>query len=192
MMQKLWKFSAISLLLAGSLCARETILDMNLNDEDLEAGISQVHNWSKNSKTFFGGGFLNGTDEYGKQHTMIHAEATHMGLTEVRGFMVGLGAKAIHATLDDSDAGAFALRGKLFYTLPVKVNTILSASYNYAPKPLSFADLTRYSEARLEVNVEVIESGMVYGGWRTIDMEFDGGTDYNFNDALYLGIKVMF
>ena len=180
-------------LLAGLLRADQgLILDMNLNDEDLEAEVSKQHNWSRNSRTFFGGGFLNGTDEYGKQHTMVHAAATHMGLTEIRGFMVGLGAKAIHATLENEDVSAFALRGKLFYTLPVKINTILAFTYNYAPKPLSFSELTRYSEARLELNFEIIEGGMVYGGWRTIDMELNGNRDYNFNDAMYLGVKLMF
>jgi len=185
------------------------VLEININNDDLEVELAKMKAWSRNSQTFFGAGFLKSYDEDDVENLLYYATLTQVGYTDIRGFSFGIGFRGIYSELDEKanpikdekkNTSALAARAKLLYTLPLRVKTIISATYNYAPKSLCFSnDLTAYREYRLEINAEPIDGGWLYAGLRDIEFEFDDDkvpatrdNTYTLNHAGYVGFKLYF
>jgi len=204
-------FSVLFLLLTG-LSANNTgsILEVNINNDDLEVDYSSVQSWSRNSQTFYGFGALNAYDNDGIQNTLYNVTLTQVGYTDIKGVGFGIGLRGVFTLLNkdvdpymdqhpdgkgsEKEVGALGLRMKLTYTFPVRVKTILAGTYNYAPRSLSFTqDLESFTESRVELSAEPIDGGWVYLGYRAIDFSFeDGGGTYALNHKAYGGIKIYF
>ena len=172
-------------------------IDLNVNTEDLEVSLSQLQNFSSNPRFYYSADYLKAYDEEDREQSMISGQMMIIGLTEIRGFTAGLGLKGLVTRIDtegdDLDAAAVAVRLRLAYTLPLVVKTTVAVSGGYAPKSLCFSDLEGYTEMRGQVEAEVIEGGLVYGGLRKLDMKFKDIDDtYTFNSAPYVGIKFLF
>jgi len=190
----------------SELSAREagSVAEININEEDLEVDYAAVKNWSRNSQTFFGAGFLNAYDDDGIKNTLYNVTLTQVGYTDIKGVAFGIGVRSVFGLLNEElnidgdgkekEVLALGMRVKLLYTFPLRVKTILSGTYNYAPKSLSFSpDLERYSEYRVELNIEPIDGGWVYAGMRGIDFKFETHDDaYTLNKTAYAGIKIYF
>ena len=190
----------VSFLLAtATLTAAQTVnaLDVNINEDDLELSVSQLKNFSRNSRVYYSVGYLSAYDENSEQQGLFSAEMMMIGLTEIKGFSAGVGLKGfatrINRSNQDRDATGGAVQIRVAYTLPLIIKTTFSGQGGYAPKSLSFGDLEQYTELRLQVDAEVIDGGLFYLGYRMIDMEFENnGGSYEFNNAPYLGIKFVF
>lgn len=192
--------------LAGDLAARNagSVVEININEEDLEVDYASVTNWSRNSQTYFGAGFLNAYDDDGIQNTLYNVTLTQVGYTDIKGVAFGIGVRGVFGLLNEEvnidgnekekEVAALGMRLKLLYTFPLRVKTMLVGTYNYAPKSLSFSeDLERYSEYRVELNIEPIDGGWIYGGLRGIDFKFEHLDDtYTLNKTAYAGIKIFF
>jgi hypothetical protein len=188
-----------------------SVVELNINNDDLELHFATLKKWSRNSQTYFGIGVLSGYDDYDydgddkHEHKLYDATLTQIGYTDIKGISFGVGFKAVYANLDDLptdkdlDVSAVGLRLKLLYTLPLRVKTIVAGTYNFAPKSLCFSsDLSRYNEYRLEINAEPIDGAWVYAGFREIEFTFedlavvDGEDTYTFNKAGYFGVKIYY
>jgi len=192
--------------LTGEAAAREagSVVEININEEDLEVDYASVTNWSRNSQTYFGAGFFNAYDEDGVQNTLYNVTLTQVGYTDIKGVAFGIGVRGVFGLINEEvnidgdgkekEIAALGMRLKLLYTFPLRVKTMLVGTYNYAPKSLSFSeDLERYSEYRVELNVEPIDGGWVYCGLRGIDFKFEHLDDaYTLNKTAYAGIKIFF
>ena len=192
--------------LLGEAAARDagSVVEININEEDLEVDYASVTNWSRNSQTFFGAGFLNAYDEDGIQNTLYNVTLTQVGYTDIKGIAFGIGVRGVFGLINEEvnidgdgkekEVAALGMRVKLLYTFPLRVKTMLAGTYNYAPKSLSFSpDLERYSEYRVELNVEPIDGGWIYCGLRGIDFKFEHLDDaYTLNQTAYAGIKIFF
>ena len=192
--------------LTGEVAAREagSVVEININEEDLEVDYASVTNWSRNSQTYFGAGFFNAYDEDGVQNTLYNVTLTQVGYTDIKGVAFGIGVRGVFGLINEEvnidgdgkekEIAALGMRLKLLYTFPLRVKTMLVGTYNYAPKSLSFSeDLERYSEYRVELNVEPIDGGWVYCGLRGIDFKFEHLDDaYTLNKTAYAGIKIFF
>ncbi len=192
--------------LVSELAARNTgsVVEININEEDLEVDYASVTNWSRNSQTYFGAGFFNAYDDNGIKNTLYNVTLTQVGYTDIKGVAFGIGVRSVFGILNEElnidgdgkekEVAALGMRLKLLYTFPLRVKTMLVGTYNYAPKSLSFSkDLERYSEYRLELNVEPIDGGWVYAGLRGIDFKFETHDEaYTLNKTAYAGIKIFF
>lgn len=198
----------LTLGLVSELAARNTgsVVEININEEDLEVDYASITNWSRNSQTYFGAGFFNAYDEDGIQNTLYNVTMTQVGYTDLKGVAFGIGVRGVFGLLNgeldidqdgkesEKEIAALGMRVKLLYTFPLRVKTMLVGTYNYAPKSLSFSeDLERYSEYRVELNIEPIDGGWVYAGMRGIDFKFEHLDDtYTLNKTAYAGIKIFF
>jgi hypothetical protein len=198
----------LTLGLVSELAARNTgsVVEININEEDLEVDYASVTNWSRNSQTYFGAGFFNAYDSDGIRNTLYNVTLTQVGYTDLKGVAFGIGVRSVFGLLNkelnidgnekekEKEIAALGMRIKLLYTFPLRVKTMLVGTYNFAPKSLSFSpDLERYSEYRVELNIEPIDGGWVYGGVRGIDFKFENRDEtYTLNKTAYAGIKIFF
>jgi hypothetical protein len=126
-------------------------------------------------------------------------------LEGVEGIELTFGAKAILANIDDDDDSeiedkwfaAVPLMGMIRYTFPPLMFNIppisLETKILYAPKALSFGDSEKYSEFRVNADIEMIENVKIYTGYRNIITGFDVGDrdneDYLFSNGFYGGLR---
>lgn len=181
------------------LFSQETnILDVNINNEDLEVEAASLKSWSKNSYTHYSIGALKTYDEQDKGMTAYHASMTQIGYTDLKGISFGVGLKAIQANFiindEDYSATALGVRLKGVYTFPLKVKTVLTGTYNYAPRSLSFSkDLESYTEYRATIKAEPIDGAWVYLGFRNIEFNFQSVDEkYKFNESAFFGMEIFF
>ena len=204
------KILMTSLCTSGLLLAQSGV-GINVNEDDFEIeGTLDSRNLQalQTSSTIFLAdfNFINVEDgeETGKL-LGVGIGATNQ-LEGVEGVELTFGAKAILANIDDdSDSAlddnkwfaAVPLMGMIRYTFPPLMFNIppisLETKVLYAPKALSFGDSEKYSEFRVNADIEMIENVKIYAGYRNIITGFDVGDrdneDYLFSNGFYGGLK---
>ncbi|MDR2639197.1 MAG: hypothetical protein LBC09_05115 [Helicobacteraceae bacterium] len=191
-MRKLSLFIACAALLS----AEKQSFMLNINDEDLQIGYEMISPIGAEAGLYYGVTALRGADEYDKMRLSGAFHINAIGLTPINGLAAKIGIKAAVAQIeqsDDKDVYPFAtpIGVGLIYTLPVAIKTHLSAFYDIAPTALCFNECDRYTELRFEAGIEPIEGGMVFGGWRKIELR-EEGWKYDLNKAAYVGVRVSF
>ncbi|MGP1560699.1 MAG: YfaZ family outer membrane protein [Helicobacteraceae bacterium] len=192
-------------LAAALLASAQNVVDINLNDSDIEAGYEHIKKFSRNTKIYTSAHFLRGESTYSKQsgwkrkNWLTDIQTSVMGLTAIPGLSVGIGAKGILAKVDysplkDWDLLGFGIKGDVLYALPISVKTYIHVLYVYGPNSLAFMDLKSFYDFRAQLDVEIIDGGMIYGGFRDIGIKskrFE--KDYfEFNKAFFVGVKFVF
>ncbi len=181
--------------LATGLLHAETSVGLNINNEDVE---------------FFGELNFNALADYSSGTTYLldanylYTDGDHFAgigfrgenkLQGMEGLTLSLGARLVFV----DDFAALPLMVKARYALPI-VDTIpttsLMASFAYAPSVLTFVDGDRYSELRVEADMEVISNIHIFLGYRDINTDYKIKNykirDDNFNDSFYGGMKLSF
>jgi len=189
---------AFATLFSSALLLAESGVGLNINEKDLEIeGIIDSRNLKalQTSSTVFQAdiNFLNENEE----NKLIGVGLGATNLVEgVEGLEATLGAKFIWAELGSKDFTAAPLMGKVRYTFPPLMYNIPPVSVEgkllYAPKVLAFGDSEEYREFRANVDVQVIESGNIYVGYRNIHAHYDGIGNYLFDNSFYAGIKILY
>jgi len=177
----------------------QNVVDINLNNTDVEAGYEHIKRFSKNTKIYSSIHYLSGEDKWDKKNWLLDARTTVVGLTDIPGFSVGIGGKAIftrveHRNSNDWDFLGLGIQADILYTLPVRVKTLFHFLYVYGPESLAFLDLHNFYEMRLQFDVEIIDGAMIYAGYRDIEMKAKKHTKeyYEFNKDVYVGVKFVF
>jgi hypothetical protein len=172
--------------------------DVNINGSDLQVSGTSAAKMSSTTTAYYTLSYLAVEDEFEQKHSSIYGDMLLSG-KQNKMFNFGLGFRAQYVNLDSDAVDDFVcipLRGKLYFTLPVKaVKTVFSAEIAYAPEVLMFSDdFSSSSETRFELSAELIENGFVYFGIRDFDVEVkDSGESFQLNDqASFLGLKMEF
>lgn len=190
-----------------SLFAVHTV-ELNINDVDLEAGVKlDIGQYNQNVEpdtTFIGVTYLSANEEYSKlsDGNKISELGEYFNVNflirqEIQnGLYIGLGVKAVFASIDKPDVGTFTaipLGVESEYLLPVTnvIPILFKAQVYYAPASLSLSDSKSYLEYRLGLDFEVIQRGSLYIGFRNIETNYKV-SDYVYNRASYFGFKFAF
>lgn len=175
--------------------ASEKSVALNINDDDLEVAMFLESDISRNSKIVYELSGLSAVDEFDNKYSTALVGIENIGLTDLKGIIFGLGFNAHTLYNDDTEDtfSALALRARVGYVLPVMIKTTISGVVNYAPESLCFSgDIEKYTNTKVEAEVDVIDGGRVVVGYRNIVYGLDGGDDYKYNSAVYGGFKLVF
>jgi len=175
-------------------------LEINLSDEDVEAGLrldlSKMNNID--ADTYFGMKIVNGNEKNSetirKTDPLIEASFLIMRpVNNVSGLKVGLGVKGEFTNIDGDDFVATPLGLEVEYKLPFNspIAVYAGGMFYYAPGPLCFSDADRYVESRANIDFEVIRNGRITVGYREIETDVKK-RDVTYNETLYAGFKFLF
>jgi len=188
-------------LLSSVLLLADSGVGVNINEQDLEIeGVLDSRNLAamQTSSTIYQAdiNFLY-NDETSKL-VGLGIGATNK-VEGFEGLEATLGFKYIWAEVgekQEDDFNALPLMGKVKYSFPPLMYNIppvsVEAKVLYAPKVLSFGDSKSYHEYRVSADMEVIESGSIYVGYRNIHTENKDISNSLFNTSFYAGLKLRY
>ncbi|HSR74489.1 MAG TPA: YfaZ family outer membrane protein [Sulfurovum sp.] len=183
------KLCFTSLLSIGLLHAQSSV-GLNVNNDDLEMlgsiDLNALTSYSGGTSFMIDAAYLH-ADGDNLANVGISAEGSFQG---AYGLALGFGAKLVFT----DDFMALPLFAKAKYTLPLHDSiptTSLSTSFAYAPSVLAFMDAERYTEFRVEADMEVITNIHLFTGYRNIHTKYDTH-DKIFNNSFYGGMKLSF
>ncbi len=180
----------LSFLLPLSVLQAQSNVGININDRDLEVlanmNLNTFAEYSDSTAYILDSYYLNsdGDDLFS---IGISGENTFQG---IQGLRLGFGTRLVFV----DDFAALPLFGKASFILPFNDSiptTSLVTSFAFAPTVLTFRDGEGYSEFRLEVGMEVIQSIHLFVGYRNINTEYKT-FDKTFNESFYAGMKLSF
>ncbi|MDR1911519.1 MAG: hypothetical protein LBQ52_04125 [Helicobacteraceae bacterium] len=180
---------------ALALFAQKQSIAIDVNNEDLEGSYELFSPIGEDANLYYGFTVLRGADEYDKMRVSGSFHIKAIGLTPLDGLAVGIGLKVAMAYTDDNEEDEYTFAAPLhvgaIYTLPIAVKTHIAALFDFAPTALCFNDCDRYTQLRFEAGIEPIEGGMIFGGWRKIELR-EEGWKYELNKAAYIGVRISF
>jgi len=184
----MWRNSLVVVLFfcASGAARAAGILDLNINNDVAEL------KWG----TSVGTGQLSFGGIY---HDLSHDWLAYAGFlgrgeggTSVGRTEAGIGGRVYGGPLGANDLLAVALGGE-FTVYPSNGNIGVGGYGYYAPNVLSMRRVTRFWDAGLRVEFEVIKrTGYVYLGYRQIRGNLDVGTDVDFDRSGQIGMRIAF
>ena len=188
-------------------------IELNINDLDLETGvkldIGQFTNNVEPDTTFIGISYINANEEYSNDENKNsiselggYFNFNFLVKQEIRNsdFSLGLGMKIVLASIKNPNLDLFraiplGIEGEYILPFDKVIPILLNTKVYYAPESLTFSDARSYLEYRVEVNMEVIQRGTLYFGYRSINTNYtisDIEYDYVYNESGYFGFKFNF
>jgi hypothetical protein len=173
---------------------------ININNEDLELGfkieINDKTSYTTTNRYYMDTGYIhiNNDDKSAENTDIINIGAmVENNLKGARSLFLALGIKAVLIDSVNNDFAAPLSLGITYFLplqreVPIKLNIYLA----YAPGSLSFSDLDRYLEKRIELNVELFDHVFIYGGYKEIDLTYNDQATLNLSNSAYAGIKFDF
>ena len=186
------KFTFIFALLALSAQSHARGIDLKLADE-----MAEITYLSESSTFGYGGAdlgfgllFNEADDVQFKAEMMVTGNPAGNN----KALQFGVGGKLIFTSLDivDEEVGAIAIAGQIRYVIPSSTPIAFLASAHYAPGITSFSGAEQYTEFRFAIELEVTPSARAYLGYRKIKYDFEGGGEFELDDAAHVGIKFEF
>lgn len=107
---------------------------------------------------------------------------------------LGVGVKAYLGQLDDPDEDvfAFAIGGRIQYTIPGTMPMAVYFEGYYAPEITSFADTEEVIDYTLGFQIEALPQTVAFVGLRHLEFEVDSG-DYDADDDnIHVGVRLTF
>lgn len=102
-----------------------------------------------------------------------------------------LGLRGVYLDADNGNGVSVALAAGADAHLPQMDRLIFSVTGLYSPDPLSFGDVKEYTELNLDVGYEVLHHARLYAGYRTVAVDFGGGS-HTVDNGLLGGIRLTF
>jgi len=168
-------------------------VDINSNGTNSEFSATADQRLNKFFNGFFTLGYLKSEDEFKKEQSMFYVEAIGINVKPLDRWTFGLGAKALRASINNSEIIALPMKAKAFYHIPVRRRVYASFSYLYAPGLLVFSDNIRsYNELEMDINVAMRKNTILYFGVRNIKFTDNSQSNYEFSNSGYIGIKYYF
>lgn len=175
--------------------ANNKTVAVNINNDDVEFNYYSENELSEYSKLTTGLGGMSAVDEFDEKNTFIHTSFSTAGLTDLSGIISGIGFDVTAAYIQKSEKfyPAVGLMVKAGYIFPLNTLTTLVGSISYAPQTLCLSeDMEGFTSFLVDLEVEVIDGGSVYVGYRDISYNLVDAPDYTFNSAPYAGFKLRF
>jgi len=165
-------------------------IGLNLNSDDVEVegtlDISSTIGYGSDTAYFIRGSLLRS----GNDNLLKAAFGASNTLPDAPGLSFSFGIEGVFA----KHYVAMPLFGEASFRLPLDAPipaTTLTAQLSYAPSVLSFVDAEQYLEYRFEADMEMLSHVHLYGGYRTIDTDYQH-YDHTFNDSWYGGLRIGF
>ena len=117
---------------------------------------------------------------------------------DVKGLHFGVGAKAYAGAFDgesdnlDINGGAISLGANIRYVFPGSAPLAVLGEIYYAPEVTSIADFDGLLEYRFALELEVTPSARAYVGYRDLEVDIDGGFEYEFDEDFHVGVRFEF
>ena len=173
----------------------------NINAADFEAALSketaQFTFRSDSSMIGWGGSdlslglFYNEDDDYIFQAGLLQMRQA----SEENPLTFGVGVKGYLGQLDDPDEDvfAFAIGGRIQYTIPGTMPMAVYFEGYYAPEITSFADTEEVIDYTLGFQIEALPQTVAFVGLRHLEFEVDDGGDYDADDDnIHVGVRLTF
>jgi hypothetical protein len=181
-----WRAAGAFLLAVTSGGAMADSLDINLNEETVRVTYGTNPAGKRGLEVDFGHYF--GESDSSITHVGLHVSGENWSKRGV--FDIGLGGRFVFAHTEPFDEGAFAFGARVRFSPVQRVG--FGGSVYYAPAVTTFLDGENYREASLSLDYQVLPQGFVYVGYRTIEVDFDGAKDVEFDDRAHVGMKLLF
>ncbi len=118
------------------------------------------------------------------------------GTGDVRALHFGVGGKLYGGRLDllpeELSGGAIAIGGHLRYVFPSSMPFAVLVEGFWAPEVTSFSDFDGLVEYRADLEFEVTPSARAYVGYGKLQIELDGGFEYDAEDNAHIGVRFTF
>ncbi len=124
----------------------------------------------------------------------------HIGLL-VRGvpageqpFSFGLGGRIYFAALDTPDAsvGALALGAGARYLIPGNIPMAVGGDIYFAPGITTFSDGDDLLDLKIRFEADVLPNATAFIGYRNIVAGLENGPNYDIDENVHLGIRILF
>jgi hypothetical protein len=177
--------------------AADATVELNVNDDDVEARLDVLLNPGGTPMTM-GGGFLYSDDNDGADIWLSNVNIAIKDEVGTPGLNLGLGFKGIigetDANVDDFTTLALAFQFLAEYdfresgaNLPISI----AASMAWAPEILSFSDTEEYVEFYTAVYIHLNYWASIFVGYRDIEIEYEDDVEGE-HDAFYFGARLTF
>ncbi|MDF1879727.1 hypothetical protein JHD50_00165 [Sulfurimonas sp. MAG313] len=187
----------LSLCFSTSLFAMHDV-SVSLNNEDLEIqgslDIGELNKSDFPDTYFLTLGLLNVDGTLSTNPLSYIGFMLRQEISGTKNLRFGVGFKATYTKVSGVTHMTAPLNAELAYTLPLDMTLPLTlfANVAYAPNVLSFSDASKYFESRLEIQLQIIEQGNIFLGYRHIEVGFENQSTYKYSGAGYLGFKIRF
>jgi hypothetical protein len=107
---------------------------------------------------------------------------------------IGIGFKVDYSSVGAADYLAIPLGMEARYRLPIReisVPVYVGGQIYFAPSVLSFQEADNYFEFKANVDVEIIQRGLITLGYRHIKTDYEA-SNVIFNNAAFVGFKFVF
>ena len=203
-------FKKIGLILATSISVFAMhSAEININQKDLEFGLNldmgQYNRGVEPDTTFLGIKYLKASDENSEDEDgetvdlKYFLELNFLIKQEIKstGLKVGLGVKTNFSKVAGDTFMSVPIGLDVSYELPLKnfIPVEVGGEVYYAPESLSFSDAIEFLEYRIGVNLEVIERGSIFVGYRNLDTNYEISnvkSNITYNKSGYFGFKFEF
>lgn len=173
--------AALLVVASGSVLADS--LDFNLHNEALRVSFAHV--------------VRSGMDwDVGHYYNQDSVTVTHLGMhvsgenwSKAGTFEIGLGGRLVYVRADHENASALAFGARVRFSPAHRVG--LGGELYYAPDITTFNDATRYTEATLRADYQLLPQAFIYGGYRIMDMDFERAANVKIDDRLHIGMKLL-
>ena len=182
--------------------------ELNINEKDLEAELQfdmgQFNETLDPDTTFMGINYLAMTKENSSLNTDPRGlvRANFLVQRALRGFedlILGMGAKAVYTSLKSGDiehsffAVPFGIQAKYHIPFNIPVDFFIAGEIYYSPEVLSFGEAKNYVESKGYLEIQLIETGSILGGYRNIETNYELiGGDVRINESWFAGFKFLF
>ncbi len=139
-----------------------------------EAGLLYTEDKASNGETMLHLGMLVSGENWSKSGT----------------FDIAMGMRMVYASPADVDLLALAFGGRVRFSPVPRLG--IGGHFYYAPDITSFLDSEEYQEAGLRLDYQVLPQAFVYVGHRTVKANFGGPRDWELDDHVHVGFKMVF
>ena len=110
------------------------------------------------------------------------------------GLTMGMGLKLVYGNQSDGSVFALPIGAKADYVLPfdIFIPIHIGGQFYYAPEVLSFSDSTSYMEYEGNIDLELMERGLITMGYRGIDTPLKNYSKAYYNRSFFFGFKFKF
>ena len=159
-------------------------LHLNISGESFEAQYMAAS--SSNSINLSGGALL--TDDNGDVFNLgIHTHSDMRALDNVTG---GLGARLYYIDGNGDDAQALGIGGHL--NIGIATDFSLAARIYVAPSVVTSSEIDGLTEFSFGIQFDLFTEASLFAGIRNVELEFDGGGDFEIDDSSHFGIILRF
>ena len=158
-------------------------LELNLHDEALRATFAHV---ARPGMEWDVGHYYN-EDDVTVTHLGLHVSGENW--SKAGTFDVGLGGRLLLVRSDEEDASALALGARVRFSPVHRVG--IGGELYFAPDITTFDEATRYTEATVRADYQLLPQALLYVGYRVIEMDFDDVDDVEIDDSFQVGMKLL-